>query len=263
MAKNKTKPDQDLDRLKLENELRKIKLAQEKGAIFSDPSESGKLPPKIENEFLRNIEAFEKQYDTAEQVTVFEFIGRPDYCSADSISNDSMGKALEELMEVLNSNNIVLETDCDVDDRDLYIFITTELFFHEIDNIQLEGMTLNFIYEEFHPNHDYDIRNHSADFIHSFLDKDSDYYTTFLTKRAEEENDLLHFRESFSSFKLNHFKICTVSQNDQKAEVVFQADFSANIENSSEIVQFNGEGLIELLYQYDYWCVNRVKFPAM
>lgn len=43
-----------------------------------------------------------------------------------------------------------------------------------------------FIYEEFHPNHAYDIRNHSKDFVVSFLNKETDYYFNSLTKEAEE-----------------------------------------------------------------------------
>lgn len=262
MSKDQSKPDRDRDRLKLDNELRKIKLSLEKGAVFSDFADSKDLSPEIEAEFLKNIEAFEEQYQNTEQISVFDFIGRPEFPPEDSISDDEIGKALENIMKVLNTNGIVLETLCDVGDRDLYAFIMWEFLFHEIDNIRIEGMTLHFIYEDFHPNHEYNILCHSADFMQSFLDKDAYYYPMFFSERAKEENALEHFRESFNSFGLNQFSICSVSHNDQKAEVVFQIDFSATIENSSEIVQFKGEGHIELVYQNDFWYINKVKFPV-
>jgi len=38
----------------------------------------------------------------------------------------------------------------------IYKFITEELFDHEMDDIMLPGFVHHFIYEEFHPNHEYD-----------------------------------------------------------------------------------------------------------
>jgi len=53
----------------------------------------------------------------------------------------------------------------------LYRFITEELFKEELDDIKIEGMTHHYIYEEFHPNHEHDIKNRCKEFLDEFLNK--------------------------------------------------------------------------------------------
>ena len=263
MTKDEMNHDEEQDKLKFENELKRIKLSLEKGAVFSNPGNSENLPPEIENEFLNHVEAFEKVYENAEQISVYDFIGRPDYLKADSIPDDNIGIALENIMDVMNENGIVLDVICDVEDRVLYTFITEELFLHEIDNIRIPGMTTNFIYEEFHPNHEHDIRDHSEDFIKTLLDKESEYYTTFISREAENSKVFSQFRDSYTAFKLTSFRITDLTYAEEKASVTFKADFTAMIENSNEAQHFKGQGTMELVYQYDFWCVHKVNFPSV
>ena len=260
MAKKKTNKENDPDRLRLENELKKNKL-REKGAVFSESSDSSNLSPEIESEFLKNIEQFENAYATAERVSVYEFIGKPDFKKPAQISDSNIEKELVSLMKILNRNGIVVETLCDVKERVLYAFITEELFLHEIDNIRVEGMILHFIYEEFHPNHEYDIRNHSTDFMRSFLDKQSDYYSTFLTKKAEEDKIFKNIRDAFKSFTLKHFDILSLTFTKQKAKVIFNIDFTGIIENSNEQMNFTGKGSLDMVYKYNFWCVQKLYLP--
>lgn len=261
MTKKKNNTEDDREKLRFENEMKKIKMTLEKGAVFSEPSNHNDLPPEVESEFLKNIEMFDKAYDSAKRVSLYDFIGRPVFKKSNKIPDSKINAELEKIMQILNDNGIVLETLCDVDERVLYSFITEELFLHEIDDIRIEGMVSHFIYEEFHPNHDYDIRNHSNDFIRSFLDKSSDFYTTFLTKDAENDKSFQHIREAFSTFSLNHFEIMSLSFDEQHANVIFKIDFSGIIENSNEEVHYTGEGNIEMIYIYDYWCVQKIIFP--
>lgn len=252
-------PNSKQEKLRAENKLKKLKMSIETGAEFSEINKD--LPPAIENKFLKNIEKFEETFRNAEQVTLFDYIGKPEYQNAETIPDDKIGDALDNLMRTLNENNVVLETLCEVNDRVMYDFITKELFNYKIENIRIQRMTTNFLYEEFHPNHEYDIRNHSTDFFRDFLNKNSDFYTTFLTQEAEENNTLYHFRNSFQSFRLNEFNILNLTFNEINANLTYEADFSATIENSYEIQHFKGKGRIELLYQYDFWCVDKVIFP--
>ena len=249
------------DKLRKENGLRKNKLTSEKGGEFFYPLSENELPPEVENEFLKNIEEFDKAFDSSERVTIFEYIGKPELKKASEITDNEMKKALDKVMLLLNKNGIALDTLCEVDNRTLYKFITEELILEEIDNIRIKGMVLNFIYEEFHPNHEYDIRNHCSDFFKSFLDKKSDYYPTFLTKEAENNKKLKHFRDSYGSFRLHSFEITNISFDEEKAKADYQTDFTAIIENSNEKQRYKGAGKIELLYKWDFWCVDKVWFP--
>ncbi len=258
-----TNNDDDIEKLRIENEVKKIKLSLEHGAYFSESDRTNDLDPRLEAAFHNNIEQFENAYENCKQISVYDFIGKPEFKKAEDVHGKELPAELEKLMNRLNENSINLHTICEVADRVLYRFITEELLLHEIDDIREEGMMHNFIYEEFHPNHEYDIREHSTDFMKSFLDKESDYYPIFLTKEAQDSNVLKNFRDAFTSFSVDHFEINSLSFDEEKASVIFHAIFSGTIEGSAKIQNFSGEGKIELIYLYDYWCIQSVAFPSV
>lgn len=254
--------EDELEKLRIENELKKMKLMLEHGGDFYQSPEESHLHPEVEGKFLDSIERFEKAYHNTKRISVYDFLGKPEYRKADTIPDSEINADLEKIMNVMNENQMALDTICEVDDRILYRFITEELFFKETDDMRIEGMMHCFIYEEFHPNHDYDIRNHSTDFIKSFLNKESDYHTTYLTKEAETDNRLKNFRDAFKSFSLNYFEIKTLNFDEQNANVCFEINFSGTIEGSNETQYFSGQGKMELIYMYDFWCINTVNFPS-
>jgi hypothetical protein len=255
--------EDEADRLRYENELKKMKLSLEKGAVFSNLSNDEELPPEVENEFLKNIEAFERAHDEAKRITVYDFIGKPEYRKAAQIADDEIAGELETVLQLLNDNEIALDTLCEVDDRTLYSFVTDELFLHEIDDVRMEGWVSNFIYEEFHPNHEYDLINYSTDFIQSFLDKSSDLYHTHLTKEAGEDKSLRQFRDSFKSFILEDFEIISVVFDDEKANTNFRIAYSGIIEDAHEEQCFRGEGNFDFKHMYGYWYLYKVNFPPI
>jgi hypothetical protein len=253
--------EDDLEKLRIENEVKKMKLMLEHGALFSEPSGSKTIDPFIENEFLNNIMAFEDSYQNAERILLYDFIGRPDFIKAEAIPDTQISAELEKIMNILNENGIQLDTLCDVEEREMYRFVTEELFQHEMDNMRIPGMMCNFIYEEFHPNHEYDIRNHCRDGIESFLNKKNDYYTTFFTREAEEDIQLKNFRDAFKAFSFKHFEITHLQFDEERASVNFKIDFTGRIEGSTEKQRFAGDGSMELLYWYEYWCIDKINFP--
>lgn len=258
-----TNSEDEIEKLRIENEIKKMKLSLEHGASFSNPSENNELNPLIEAQFLDNIEQFEKAFDECKQISVYNFIGKPEYRKTDVIPDDEINTELEKVKKVLNENGIYLDTLCEVDDRVLYRFITKELFLHETDDIRVAGMAHNFIYEEFHPNHEYDIRCHSNDFIESYLDKESDFYTTFLANKAENDNRLKNFRDAFISFSISHFEIKSIRFDEENANVIFEINFTGTIEGSAETQNFTGEGSLEMVYMYDFWCIQSIKLPSV
>lgn len=263
MAHNTSGKADELEKLRMENELKKAKLILEHGAVFSELSGGSNISPVIENDFLKNIEEFEKSFKNVEQIALYDFIRKPEYIFVDIISDSDIGTELERLINILNENGINLDTLCDVEAREVYRFITEELFLHEIDNMRIPGMMTCFIYEEFHPNHEYDIRNHSIDGIKAFLNKKSDFYKTFFTKKAEDDPGLKHFRDSFKSFSIKKMDITDLSIEKENATVSFIIDFSATIEGNNEKQHYKGNGIIELVYWYDFWCIEKIHFPGV
>ena len=254
--------EEELEKLRMENELKKAKLMLEHGAIFSEPEE-GKISPEIENDFLNYIEQFERSFHNSEQISLYDFIHKPEYKLVDEIPDSAIGAELAKIINTLRENEISLDTLCDVQDRELYRFITEELFQHEIDNMRIPGMRTCFIYEEFHPNHEYDIRNNSTYGIRAFLNKKGDFDTINFTKEARDNAWLKHFRDAFKSFSIKKLEITEVSFDEQNALANFFIDFAATIEGSNERQRYKGNGSAELKNVYDFWCIDAIRFPEM
>lgn len=254
--------DDDLDSLRQENQLKRMKLRLEFGANFNLESENDDLPPEIESQFLDSVAQFERAQRQSNRVNIYDFLGQPDYRKSFEVPDNEITAELRQIIATLNRNQIELDTLCDVDERVLYEFITEELFKTETDDVRIEGMMHHFIYEEFHPNHKYDITNNCIWFFESFLDLESEYYITYLTKEAETNPWFSKFRAAFNSFQIDRFEITDLCFDEETAHVQFDTNFTCTIEGTNEIVQFSGSGKIELLYRYDYWCIQNISLPS-
>lgn len=252
------------NRLRAENEEKKKKIEAEFGAEYWGKPEDNKLPPEIESQFLDHIMAFENAWKDAKQITLYEFLGKPTYRKLEELKEEEIHDELNLLYELMEEHQIGLDTICEVSEQELYRFITEELLFQEKDDMQIPGMITHYTYEEFHPNHAYDIENHSASFMRSYLEKENDYYTTFLSGEASKKSWHMHFREAFSSFELKKFDITDLKYDleNNNGQVEFECEFIAVVDGSGEKLWFNGNGTFQVVYQWDFWCVNSVEFPT-
>ncbi len=147
--------------LMAENQLLKLKLGLEHGMQLSEST----LPPDVENHWLRSVYAFEQQFKDAKRINVYDYLGRPSFKPCDGLTLEQMREERKRLEVIMENNNINFSCLCEYDEALIYRFITEELFHHEMDDMRIPGMTLHLTYEEFHPNHDYDLRRDAADFL--------------------------------------------------------------------------------------------------
>ena len=167
-----------------ENELLKLKLSAEYGGQFSEKSTD--LPEEVENQWLKQIKAFEEAHENVVYTTVHKKIGQPEFPKADDLSDDEVSTKLEEVQELLGQYSIALDVIGEYDDRVIYRFITEELFEHEMEDMDVPGMTNHFIYEEFHPNPKLDAQDALRDIF------------IVLNKTAEDDylsHATIHFHE--------------------------------------------------------------------
>ena len=163
----------------------------------------------------------------------------------------------------MNENQVCLDTICEVEDKELYRFITEELFQEEIDDMRIPGMFSHYTYEEFHPNHEYDLQRYTTEFIQSYLNKSSEFYIHELSSEATSLNWHNQFRDSFSAFKLETLEIIDLHFDLETAlaRVDFYCDFNATVEGSNNTLKFTGKGMLNFVHQWDFWYVNSVSFP--
>ena len=249
------------ERLRATNEEKKNKLIKEKGAVFSDMSYENDLPPEIMSRFLDDIIAYEDDYDSTNRIQLYDFMGKPSYRNVKDIPDEEIPEELKRLYALLEKHQVSLDTLCDVAEREIYRFITEELFFEEIDDKRIPGFISVFCYEEFHPNQEYNIRDQAFEFISFYLDKENDFYTYSLTSEAKKADWHIYFRKAFSSFQLKNFTITKLDFDTEKALVQFVCDFVGEIEGSIDSLHFFGDGEFFLLYQWENWYIDSIKLP--
>lgn len=170
--------DDPEENLRMENELLKLKLQAQFGA--SSGTGEG-LPPGVENEFLKNVYAFEQSHGTRNPIRVIEFLGSPIFPKESDLDEVNLNNEFGRLTKLMGDKSIAVDFIRPREDRFKYKFITEELFEHEMDSNSIPGMTCNFIYEEFYPDHEMDIENRASDFLRDWFKKEFNEYSVELS----------------------------------------------------------------------------------
>ena len=265
------------ENLRIENDFLKLKLKAQFGDAFFMESNKD-LPPEIENQFLKNMIAFEDAHANAEYTTVYESIGKPDYKAADELNVAQITAELQRITAIMDEHHIVLDF-CDgpYADEVIYKFITEELFAHEIEKTPVFGMGWNFIYEEFHPNDKADIEKNTHQFLQHWFTRDFNEYSSELgyefmladgrrLKRDELMNKLKPFFEAFTAFKDDGYNI-----DDIKFELQDEAHgfghsegmlkYDAVMENG-EIIHYEGPYKLYMIREDKWWSIFYFVMPG-
>lgn len=267
------------DQLQTENDFIKMKLMLERGAHFGNAGEE-ELSPELENIFLKNVMAFEEQFDNHKMIKVFDKIGQPAHFKpVNEIPDNEIKKAWDELHEYLNKFGIDLGV-CSpyVTKRELYRFTTEELFQHETEDVSLPGWTTNFIYDEFHPDPVYESEKAVRDelfpslftiepvdeYFYCLHDHDITLNGKLYSTRKEVNEEFNRFKLSFSGIKLLQIIVgrCEV-KNDAETVVSGNYKVMATIAGGKERLL---EGKYTIQLQPDelgYWSIKNMEIEKI
>jgi hypothetical protein len=260
----KNKKIKSSEELRFENEVRKAKLTLERGAQFYSGESAQDLPPDIESKWLDDMEKFENALENGDEIMIYDFIGRPEFIKESELSDDEIPKKLEEVEEILLKHGIMCDKICEVDDRVFYKFITEELFHKETLNIQIPDMMTHFIYEEFHPNPELDIKDLCECFTRRFCDEDVDYFNKFInTEKISNRSELLSFRNSFVKCSNTAFKATSKSISGHLATVHFNFSFDGYVNHDTAPIHYDGDGRFDFEFIDELWYFTRVWIPGM
>ena len=274
------KRDQEIDR-KIDNELKKRDLTEKYGASFSNINDD--LSSEIENIWMNNIEEFEKQYEKAKLTTVWEYIGKPEYRKITEINESEISPRLNELFDLLDKNNISLDTICDVEEKELYRFITDELFEHEMDDMRIPGMTSCFIYEEFHPNAKNEIERAIDYFFRMTMAKmkniggegydllyiDEQNFCDIDGNAIDKEKvikSINTFLDSFDSLSIVTYdvKSLAINKEEEDACVDFHICYRGVFDGTAQYVEYKGDGSFKLHpSEYGGWSIYQIDMPGL
>jgi hypothetical protein len=263
------------ENLHIENEIMKLKMQAESNAFFVTDKD---LPPDIEHMFLKNVQQWEQAYKNVKPIKVYDLIERPEYKTANMLNNEEVVVELDRMTEIMNEHNICLHTEGKYDPRIIYRFITEELFEHETDNMQLPGMTQNFTYEEFHPNHELDIQRRTMDFFEDWFERKFDEYSWELNEvfilpdgRILPKQELLDRIQlvfaAYTSFKNVQFAIAETSFqfDEEKGTGLGHSEgvvkYTALTENG-DMVHVEGPFKLYMSHEYSWWNIFYFVFPG-
>jgi hypothetical protein len=262
--------DDPNEHFKIENEILKMKLKAQFGDAFQMFTGNEALPPEVENKFLKSIINIEENFDNIEFIRIADKIGNPTIKNSKDVQDGELQAETERVMDLLHTHNINLDfLDGPYDERLVYNFITEELLEKEVEKDMPEGMTCNFIYEEFHPNHDADIKRLSHEFIVAWVTGQVENMESLLAETLVDDKGNRHTKEhilvriknifdAFVQFKDDGYNIYDVgfSINSDGETGMGHAEgalkFDAVMENG-EILHFEGPFKLYLSLQYNYW----------
>jgi len=164
-----------------ENKKKRKEIEEKYDAVFNKPDDSA-LPPEIENEFLKNIEEFERQHENAKYVKVIDLIGNPKFKKIDELSAKALTDAIDEVLDLYGKHaiNISIIEEEEVSDSDFYVFLTEELPEEETEDIRMPGWTTNYIYEEFHPSDKLDAKDAIRDTLLSAINQNREFESVYV-----------------------------------------------------------------------------------
>jgi hypothetical protein len=257
------------EKLQADSDLLKIKLEMEFGmqAMGGSPN----MDDKMQNDFLNYVYNFEKESAKKKSITVFEKIGKPIFKKAESITNDELNNELQRILSLLETNGIALDTVCKYPDHQIYKFITEELFTQETDDINIPGKVNHFIYEEFHPNNEYDITQNAKDFIHFLINKKWKEYHESTLATTVEYNGIKYAKDLFvniiDTFQEAEGKLRLVNWEARKVLYDLEkktAELEGKIKYKSVATKqiYEGNVRLSLALENDIWCVSKVVLPG-
>lgn len=269
----------DEEELKAENAFLQMKLMLESGITFHDESQGlEEIPPEIENQFLKNIIAFNEFSQNPNQTTVFQKIESPGHFKpVDQIPDTEIKKAWEELSEYLNKYGIRLDAvSPNISVRELYRFTTEELFQHEMDDLALPGWSTNFIYDEFHPDHVYDntrlitksilpgiFREEEIEYTIDYDDTDIRLNEHEGLSRDDLKTILNRFKAVFDKLEFNGSEnvICQIQEN----RCFVSGQYSATGQSGNVKMEWKGNFYTDLIFREDseYWYVTNVQIEGL
>ena len=263
--------------LKAENEFIKMKLMLEHGADFQYSEAAAALSPETEHEFLNYIMDFERHEARASEMTVFEVLGSPQHFpSVDLVPGEKVKEVLQELLLFMKERGIELSVfSPNVQNHEIYRFITEELFRHRMLMMDIPGMATCFIYDEFHPDYPYE---NSRTAVHECMKEifsDGELQWTFQYEQVLQLNEheglsIDAFRRKVNAFKEQYEHIeplkvdvldCTMSTDNCLVTGRYEICFTTSSEHWLKT------GLWSVRFRYwkelDIWMITQIQVEGI
>lgn len=244
------------ENIRMENDFLKLKMMAESGAMFGA---EGELPADIENQFLKNIMEFEKAQANTKVMKISEVLGSRAFKDETEMTDTQFKIEFKRLRALLESNNINVDFTKERSERFIYNFITGELFEHETGFIPVPGMVTHFSYEEFHPDHEQEIRDITTNFFTDFFDKSLNVNTDYIEEELKEpDGNILPREELINRFQTLYELVC---QFENTSFTIDKIEFELGDSGDENSGMGFSEGMVNYDIRFHDGEVKEIKGP--
>ncbi len=275
MAKQRKKKTKSADELNTENEFLKMKMMAEFGGEFVG---STAIPPDIENAFLRQIEKIQRAHAVAVTNKLYELIDKPEYSHVHDLSDKAVAKEFKRLLKLMDKKGVSLVSVSGIDTRELYRFLTEELFKRDVESINLKGWRLHFVYEDFYPNHAFDIKRTVHDAAVILIDKENPPFEAVYDDDMRDKlglqvdfeewvSNLKIWQSTFNNGRLEEMDVKVLDINEENTEAYLSCSITYGLQSAKGRRFAKREYPIEFWLtrkpDANWWLVNRVDFEEL
>jgi hypothetical protein len=255
------------------NDAKRTELTDRFGLVFGQTS--NELPAAVEADFLSNVEEFEIQWAAGRTTTVREYVGNPAVLPVADVPEHRATEELERILSILAGNNVYLDVLTDVPATELYRFIVEELLDEEMNDVRVHGMDCHFIYEEFHPDAEYDAKlvaewflhrlfNHSEYVMHEIAEDGLLDAVGAPTDRATVESLIGDFRHAVAVIIESSVEIVDCAVNGERAWVRAKTGWRGYERESMNELSASGDALVALTRgQFEEWEIVQFAVPGV
>lgn len=257
------------EKIRQEIETLKQKLVTQSGALIGH-SPHLTLPPEVELAWYNHIYNYEQLCKEAGYTTVYEFVGKPGWKNVSEIPPEALQAELDALLDLLYDRGVELSyfEDCYPPEK-IYRFVTEELFAQQICRYRgPEGDAISmFSYEEFYPNHEFDLTNATQDWLESIFGE-REWHPEWIHfsheknivlnhqyhSEQEYSDKVLLFKEKYPAFLFTGKKIDLIEFDMD----IDKAMVKGTVETKQETLPFT------LYFQFDIlWMITHVEMELI
>ncbi len=276
MAKQrKRKSSKSADELNTENEFLKMKMMAEFGGEFVGNTA---IPPDIENAFLKQIEKIQRAHAVAVTLPLYELIDKPEYNHVHDLSDKAVEKEYKRLLKLMDKKGVSLVSVSNINTRELYRFLTEELFKREVESINLKGWKLHFIYEDFYPNHEFDVKRTVHDAVVMLIDKENPPYEAVFDDDMRDKlglqvdfeewiSNLKIWQSTFNFGRLEDMSLEALDINEENNEAYLRCSLTYGLQPAKGKRFAKHDYTLEFWLarkeDANWWLVNRVNFDEL
>ena len=256
--------------LRHENAITRLKIQAEFGIELNTISE---MNPAVENMWLNQILEYERLMQNKKMMTVGSLLTQSSYRSADELDDEEISNALHEIMSELLKNNILVDAISDVDDREMYRFITEDLVNEEVSDSMPQNMLCCYMYDEFYPDDERDVREIAEEFFKWATTGNEEEYSLFMCKDQDTEESDINFKKlrrrlqlftnAFDEINLEKFEVDSVELDGQKALVRFDCRMKVLPPGNKYFHEISGPGTIHFEKLSESWKIVAMEMAGM